>query len=689
MRRSIIVLASFVMLFVLITPGFLHAGVFGVYGPQLYVRVDGEPITVSNNFRVKNTSTAYTLRIHNGGLVDDVYDKVSSTVVYINGQLVVAPNELNQNVSYLEKPVVLQQDNIINVQVRGKPGGVLSIDIVGEDDDPPTIVPSVSPNPNELGWNNSPVRVTFQCSDPLSGIASCTEPTTIQQEGKNQQIVGTATDLAGNTSTVTVSLSIDMTPPAITIDSPLNGSVSQVPQVSINGTASDPLSGISKVTCNGIAASLSGDSLNCALSLVLGSNTLITQATDVAGNSAQASISVTYSSEPVTTPDYLVLTPSTMTVALGQDRTLSLVNQDGKAFPYASLASSDPSIAEIQPGVQPLLVTHSIGQVTVTASYGGVVTNATVTVVDGPDIPEGAIRWSVSPLPGFQASDYFPAPPTDGTTPSLYVLERSSLGTAVRALDMNGRQQWVHFLQGPPETSNSAAPLTIASASEPDYSGFRDLINAARKVDPMDPELAMYDSLFADDTPQTIGTKQASLPDASSVDSAFQNWILSGAKKEDAKQYIQQAFESNLTSPSMIQYATTGRTELVLDRVALIDSGTLLRTFTATGGYRRDLVRLDAKGHELWRFALPVNTYYVPNHYAIAPNGAIYFLLQNSQLRQVATLDSLTGGVSNRRQRSPEHVQLLLLWPNAGDYQSSGESRLALRRSDRYRGPSV
>ncbi len=78
----------------------------------------------------------------------------------------------------------------------------------------PIIGYSVSQVPNFFGWNNASVMVTFDCSDALSGIASCSDPVTIGQ-GANQTVTGTATDIAGNTATVSLSLNIDTTKPTI------------------------------------------------------------------------------------------------------------------------------------------------------------------------------------------------------------------------------------------------------------------------------------------------------------------------------------------------------------------------------------------------------------------------------------------------------------------------------------------
>jgi len=80
----------------------------------------------------------------------------------------------------------------------------------------PTIATSLSSPANAAGWHNQDVTVTFTCTDDESGIAFCPAAVTVSAEGAGQVISGTATDVAGNEASVSVTLNIDKTPPAIT-----------------------------------------------------------------------------------------------------------------------------------------------------------------------------------------------------------------------------------------------------------------------------------------------------------------------------------------------------------------------------------------------------------------------------------------------------------------------------------------
>jgi hypothetical protein len=114
-----------------------------------------------------------------------------------------------------------------------------------------------------------------------------------------------AYDDAGNSTlsiSVTLTVSIDATPPTVTITSPTNGQVVKVAAVTVSGTATDPgspASGVSDVEVRlngGSWASATGTtSWNKALSLILGSNSIETRSRDNAGNySAVSSCQVSF-----------------------------------------------------------------------------------------------------------------------------------------------------------------------------------------------------------------------------------------------------------------------------------------------------------------------------------------------------------------------------------------------------------
>ncbi|KRE43667.1 OmpL47-type beta-barrel domain-containing protein [Knoellia sp. Soil729] len=117
----------------------------------------------------------------------------------------------------------------------------------GIDKTTPTIGHTQSPVANADGWNNENVTVTFDCSDALSGVASCTDPQTVTTEGKAQAVTGTVRDNAGNTATDPAAVSIDKTKPVISVDplpAPTGANGWYKDDVTATFTATDAVSGV-------------------------------------------------------------------------------------------------------------------------------------------------------------------------------------------------------------------------------------------------------------------------------------------------------------------------------------------------------------------------------------------------------------------------------------------------------------
>lgn len=277
-RTSAIFAFSFLLL-----PLLAHAGTWVAFQSS-YTRGTGSPVTVTNTFALLNPATQYTLKAFNGGLENTSTEMVSSSVVYLNGAQVLGPSNFNQNVTEVDVAIFPQLSNTLSVQVRGQPGGVLMIQVIGVDNDPPTITASLRPAPNAAGWNNSPATVTFTCSDKTSGVASCPLPVTVSTEGANQVVPGTATDLAGNTASTSVTINLDMTPPTITaaISPPPDAAGYNSGPVTVTFTCSDALSGVASCPA---PVSVTTE----------GTTSVPASAIDVAGNIATITVTVNIS----------------------------------------------------------------------------------------------------------------------------------------------------------------------------------------------------------------------------------------------------------------------------------------------------------------------------------------------------------------------------------------------------------
>jgi hypothetical protein len=161
---------------------------------------------------------------------------------------------------------------------------------------PPLITASVSPAPNAAGWNRATTIVTFTCDDATTGVATCADAVIINEETPGRVVAGTAVDKAGNEATATLTVKLDRTPPLLDVPTP---SAVIDPTVTITGTASDILSGIAGVTCNGTAGTLSaGGAFTCNVTgLVQGVNDIGVAAIDVSGNVTTTGLHVTFATD--------------------------------------------------------------------------------------------------------------------------------------------------------------------------------------------------------------------------------------------------------------------------------------------------------------------------------------------------------------------------------------------------------
>ena len=175
------------------------------------------------------------------------------------------------------------QGQVINGIAVDVAGNSASTSVTLNIDKTPALISTLTtPSPNAAGWNNADTTVSFNCSDALSGVASCPAPVLINIEGANQLVAGDALDVAGNTSRAETTINLDKTPPQI--------QVTAVPAANVRGwhnadlnlefTCSDTLSGVA--TCPVVQTIMvegAGQSYNGT-------------AVDIADNSATTSITL-------------------------------------------------------------------------------------------------------------------------------------------------------------------------------------------------------------------------------------------------------------------------------------------------------------------------------------------------------------------------------------------------------------
>ncbi|GGQ73650.1 Neogenin [Couchioplanes azureus] len=146
----------------------------------------------------------------------------------------------------------------------------------------PEITAEVLGEANADGWYRTAPVVHFTCSDKASGVADCPADIAVAADGLGKIVMGTVADLAGNTTTTSVTVSVDRSAPVITaslVDAPsADGWFNSAPTVHFS--CSDEGSGLTEcpadvtVTTNGAGQKVRGT------------------ATDKAGNATSAELTV-------------------------------------------------------------------------------------------------------------------------------------------------------------------------------------------------------------------------------------------------------------------------------------------------------------------------------------------------------------------------------------------------------------
>lgn len=156
-----------------------------------------------------------------------------------------------------------------------------------------------------------------------------------------------ATDLAGNQATKTVFVTLDNTPPVVTITAPLSGTITKTAQVTVAGTISKPNT---TATINGTTITVTNQTFSVVYTLAEGDNVLTIEAIDRAGNKGSAGVGVSLDSQsPVLSLQSPAEAAAGANVAIAvnasDNRQLTLMELKADGVPIWS-GGNAPSIAE-------------------------------------------------------------------------------------------------------------------------------------------------------------------------------------------------------------------------------------------------------------------------------------------------------------------------------------------------------
>ncbi|GLY98700.1 Neogenin [Actinoplanes sp. NBRC 103695] len=150
----------------------------------------------------------------------------------------------------------------------------------------PEVSTTIDGTRNAAGWYRSAPTVRFTCADTVSGVATCPAASTVATQGAGIAVPGTATDLAGNSTTATATVNVDRTAPVVTVVGAANGA-------KFGPDAGPAVSCATTDTGSGVATKATATQTSNERGVY---TVVCAGAVDVAGNAA-APVTVTYTVE--------------------------------------------------------------------------------------------------------------------------------------------------------------------------------------------------------------------------------------------------------------------------------------------------------------------------------------------------------------------------------------------------------
>ena len=249
------------------------------------------------------------------------------------------------------------------------------------------------------------------------------------------------------TTTFTTTKTTMETAPLAVITSPTRGELVEAGAVVIRGSATDGLSGLLGVSCNGSAATLDDTGFTCQVTVPVGTTTIEVRATDVAANVRTVTVEVTTVDDVGTTPPTgLRVSPSTATVVVGASRGFSVRDDLGRIPPGVAWSVDTEGVVSLAPAAGGVtVVAQAAGVVHVTASWQGLTADAEVTVLATvATMPEVVTLWSAPTVGGAVQRIVQGATTIDGTH-RLYTYESTGEDDGqdvIRAFEADGREAW-------------------------------------------------------------------------------------------------------------------------------------------------------------------------------------------------------------------------------------------------------
>jgi len=109
-----------------------------VFGPRVFERSTGKPVTVVVNFSVgADAVSPFVMHLMNGAANGD--NRVSSAKIKLNGTEIFSPSDFNQQVYQIDRQAALLSDNVLEVKLASKPDSFLTLNITAASVSAPVI----------------------------------------------------------------------------------------------------------------------------------------------------------------------------------------------------------------------------------------------------------------------------------------------------------------------------------------------------------------------------------------------------------------------------------------------------------------------------------------------------------------------------------------------------------------------
>lgn len=200
------------------------------------------------------------------------------------------------------------------------------------------------------------------------------------------EVIVEATDGAGRTTSLSVPVRVDLEPPEVVVSEPLPNQVTNASVVTVRGRARDPV-GIEGVEINGQPTTLDGEMFTAELELDDGSNELVVEAIDTAGNRRRVELGL----EVFAVPEIAIIQPEALSVV-----TTATARVRGTVSEAVSSVTVNRVTAELSSGAFTVSVPlhEGINPLTVVARTGaGRAATKTMNVIRDSTPPRLTLEW--------------------------------------------------------------------------------------------------------------------------------------------------------------------------------------------------------------------------------------------------------------------------------------------------------